>query len=104
MVDTNLPMSIIVIIGLILLMFNLLACAGVYYQRQKVKRREMNLERRIKRMSDAGFVMDESASHQSGLIVDSNVERETRDEGHYASAAAAAAKRPHFQLRSNSVR
>ena len=35
--------------------------------------------------------------------MDSNVERETRDEGHYA-AAAAAAKRPHFQLRSNSVR
>ena len=34
--------------------------------------------------------------------MDSNVERETRDEGHYASAAAA--KRPHFQLRSNSVR
>ena len=34
--------------------------------------------------------------------MDSNVERETRDEGHYA--AAAAAKRPHFQLRSNSVR
>ena len=114
MVDTNLPMSIIVIIGLILLMFNLLACAGVYYQRQKVKRREMNLERRIKRMSDAGFVMDDSASHQSGLIVDSNVERETREEGHYGTSAPlplsgaggqpAVSKRPHFQLRSNSVR
>ena len=114
MVDTNLPMSIIVIIGLILLMFNLLACAGVYYQRQKVKRREMSLERRIKRMSDAGFVMDDSASHQSGLIVDSNVERETREEGHYGTSATlplsggggqpAVSKRPHFQLRSNSVR
>ena len=114
MVDTNLPMSIIVIIGLILLMFNLLACTGVYYQRQKVKRREMSLERRIKRMSDAGFVMDDSASHQSGLIVDSNVERETREEGHYGTSAPlalsggggqpAVSKRPHFQLRSNSVR
>ena len=114
MVDTNLPMSIIVIIGLILLMFNLLACTGVYYQRQKVKRREMSLERRIKRMSDAGFVMDDSASHQSGLIVDSNVERETREEGHYGTSAPlplsgaggqpGVSKRPHFQLRSNSVR
>ena len=113
-VDTNLPMSIIVIIGLILLMFNLLACTGVYYQRQKVKRREMSLERRIKRMSDAGFVMDDSASHQSGLIVDSNVERETREEGHYGTSAPlplsgaggqpGVSKRPHFQLRSNSVR
>ena len=65
-------------------------------------------------MSDAGFVMDDSASHQSGLIVDSNVERETREEGHYGTSAPlplsgaggqpAVSKRPHFQLRSNSVR
>ena len=108
LINDNIPVSIVVILGLILLMFNLLACAGVYYQKQKVKRREMNLERRIKRMSDAGFVVDDSASHQSGLIVDSNVERETRDEAHYGTLnsthSAASAKRPHFQLRSNSVR
>ena len=106
--DNSLPISIIVIIGLIIALFNLLFCAGVYYQKQKVKRREMNLERRIKRMSDAGFVMDESASHQSGLIVDSNVDRETRTEGHYGnlntSSSQPPSKRPHFQLRSNSVR
>ena len=71
--ETNLPISIIVIIGLIFLLFNLLACAGVYYQKQKVKRRELNLERRIKRMSDAGFVMDESASHQSGIELETNL-------------------------------
>ena len=46
--------------------------------------REMNLERRIKRMSDAGFVMEETASHQSGLIVDSNVDRDKRDDAHYS--------------------
>ena len=44
----------------------------------------MNLERRIKRMSDAGFVMEETASHQSGLIVDSNVDRDKRDDAHYS--------------------
>ena len=108
LINDNIPVSIVVILGLILLMFNLLACAGVYYQKQKVKRREINLERRIKRMSDAGFVMDDSASHQSGLIVDSNVERETRDEAHYgtlnSTQSGVSAKRPHFQLRSNSVR
>ena len=104
--DNNLPVSIIVIVGLILLMFNLLACAGVYYQKQKVKRRELNLERRIKRMSDAGFVVqDESGdTHQSGLIVDSNVERDTRAEAHYDTSLQPPTKRPHFQLRSNSVR
>ena len=108
LINDNIPVSIVVILGLILLMFNLLACAGVYYQKQKVKRREINLERRIKRMSDAGFVMDDSASHQSGLIVDSNVERETRDEAHYGTLnsthSGVSSKRPHFQLRSNSVR
>ena len=108
LINDNIPVSIVVILGLILLMFNLLACAGVYYQKQKVKRREINLERRIKRMSDAGFVMDDSASHQSGLIVDSNVERETRDDGHYGTLnsthSGVSSKRPHFQLRSNSVR
>ena len=39
LLDNNLPISIIVIVGLIFLLFNLLACAGVYYQKQKVKRR-----------------------------------------------------------------
>eukprot|EP00090_Calanus_glacialis_P028976 TRINITY_DN46469_c0_g1_i1.p1 TRINITY_DN46469_c0_g1~~TRINITY_DN46469_c0_g1_i1.p1 ORF type:complete len:805 (-),score=127.92 TRINITY_DN46469_c0_g1_i1:229-2286(-) len=106
--NNNLPISIIVIIGLILLLFNLVACAGVYYQKEKVKRREINLERKIKRMSDAGYVMDDTPSHQSGLIVDSNVERETREDSQYStlnsSQGNTSSKRPHFQLRSNSVR
>ena len=106
--DNNLPISIIVIIGLFFILINLVACTGVYYQKQKVRRREINLERKIKRMSDAGYVMDDTASHQSGLIVDSNVERETRDDNHYSTLNSAqgntSSKRPHFQLRSNSVR
>jgi neuroligin len=106
--ENNLPVSIIVIIGLFFILINLVACTGVYYQKQKVRRREINLERKIKRMSDAGYVVDDTASHQSGLKVDSNVERETRDDNHYSTLNSAqgngSSKRPHFQLRSNSVR
>ena len=97
--DVSVPTSIIITIGLIFLMFNLLACAGVYYQKEKVKRREVQLERRIKRMSDAGFVLEEEGgTHQPGLVVDNNVERE------FSVVGGAKQPRPHFQLRSNSVR
>jgi hypothetical protein len=47
---------IVVIIGIVLLMFNVCACGAVIYQKHKVREREDNLRRRIKRLSDAGMI------------------------------------------------
>ena len=47
---------IVVIIGIVLLMLNVCACGAVIYQKHRVREREDNLRRRIKRLSDAGMI------------------------------------------------
>ena len=46
----------VVIIGIVLLMLNVCWCGSVIYQKNRVREREDNLRRRIKRLSDAGMI------------------------------------------------
>ena len=43
-------------IGIVLLLLNVCACGAVIYQKHRVRQREDNLRRRIKRLSDAGMI------------------------------------------------
>ena len=49
----------VIIIGLILLALNMCACAGVIYQKKRVRARESHLQQRIRGMSDAGLMTKE---------------------------------------------
>ena len=57
-------MLIVVIIGIVLLMLNVCACGAVIYQKHRVRQREDNLQRRIKRLSDAGMIRAGNGSGQ----------------------------------------
>ena len=52
----GIPVLIVVIIGIVLLMLNVCWCGSVIYQKNRVREREDNLRRRIKRLSDAGMI------------------------------------------------
>lgn len=60
-------MLIVVIIGIVLLMLNVCACAAVVYQKNRVRQREDNLRRRIKRLSDAGMIRPPGPSECNDL-------------------------------------
>ena len=66
------PVLIVVIIGVVLLLLNVCACAAVIYQKHRVRQREDNLQRRIKRLSDAGLVMRPSNNDQTASTVSNN--------------------------------
>ena len=53
------PISMVIIIGLVLLALNMCACAGVIYQKKRVRARETHLQQRIRGMSDAGLMSKE---------------------------------------------
>ena len=52
----GIPVLIVVSIGIVLLLLNVCACGAVIYQKHRVREREDNLRRRIKRLSDAGMI------------------------------------------------
>ena len=52
----GIPVLIVVSIGIVLLLLNVCACGAVIYQKHRVRQREDNLRRRIKRLSDAGMI------------------------------------------------
>ena len=59
-------MLIVVIIGIVLLMLNVCACGAVIYQKHRVRQREDNLRRRIKRLSDAGMIRNDQSNNEAG--------------------------------------
>ena len=48
--EEGIPVLIVVIIGIVLLMLNMCACGAVIYQKRRVRQREDNLRRQIKRL------------------------------------------------------
>ena len=52
----GIPVSVVIIVGMILLMLNVCACVGVIYQKSRVRQREDTLRRHIHRLSDAGVI------------------------------------------------
>ena len=55
-VSDGVPISVVIVIGIILLSLNVCACVGVIYQKTRVRQREDNLRRHIHRLSDAGVI------------------------------------------------
>ena len=55
-VSEGVPISVVIVIGIILLSLNVCACVGVIYQKTRVRQREDNLRRHIHRLSDAGVI------------------------------------------------
>ena len=55
-VSDGIPISVVIVIGIILLSLNVCACVGVVYQKTRVRQREDNLRRHIHRLSDAGVI------------------------------------------------
>ena len=53
-------MLIVVIIGAILILLNVCFLVAIMYQKRRVRQREDNLRRRIKRFSDAGMIHTDS--------------------------------------------
>ena len=67
-VSEGVPISVVIIIGIILLSLNLCACVGVIYQKSRVRQREDTLRRHIHRLSDAGVIHSASVlGEEDGL-------------------------------------
>ena len=54
--EEGIPVLIVVIIGIVLLMLNMCACGAVIYQKRRVRQREDNLRRQIKRNQNSGII------------------------------------------------
>ena len=83
----GIPVSVVIIVGMILLMLNLCACAGVIYQKKRVRQRENSLQQRIRGMSDAGLMSAPSSSNgdEHGPYCISNPESMAKQRHHSAS-------------------
>ena len=64
----GIPVLIVVIIGIVLLLLNVCACGAVVYQKHRVREREDNLRRRIKRLSDAGMIRSADGSTENQAL------------------------------------
>ena len=71
-------MLIVVIIGIVLLMLNVCACGAVIYQKHRVRQREDNLQRRIKRLSDAGMIRNDQSNNEASGASGVNIFDEIR--------------------------
>ncbi len=88
----GIPVLIVVIIGIVLLMLNVCGFGSVMYQKYRVRQREDNLRRRIKRLSDAGMISNGNAndlepaprycgvSNDNGHVCNNNDAEDSEDE------------------------
>ena len=74
-VSEGIPVSVVIIIGIILLSLNVCACVGVIYQKSRVRQREDNLRRHIHRLSDAGVI------HSASVLADDDAIENTATGG-----------------------
>ena len=55
----GIPIQMVIIIGMVFLAMNMCCCAGVIYQKKRVRARESIVQQRIRGMSDAGLMSKE---------------------------------------------